>query len=127
MAGKKPWSGEDASDEDQEAWRERGAEFDAERAELDGRIREARRFVTGFTEWSPAPDAPASISFNRLIPLRVSRGDAIEIRVDEMDPFYDDLMGRHVVELRAERLERGITFAAARVRSLDVQFRRVPD
>jgi len=116
---------DDASDEAKAAYRERIDGFQAETRDLNRRIAEVTRFVSSSTEWLPAPDTAATLYYNRPIPLRVYRGDTLEIRVDEVDPLFNEVMGRRVIELTRERLEIGLTLRDGYVASLDIRFQPV--
>lgn len=122
-----PTPPEDASDEAKAAYGERIDGFAAQTRSLDRRIADASAFVWSSTDWLPAPNAATTLYYNRLVPLRVYRGDTLEIRVDEVDPLDSETMGRFRVELDAERLALGVTLRDAYVTALDIQFRRVPE
>lgn len=116
---------EDASDETKAAYRDRLDSFAAQTRSLDRRIADASAFVWSSTDWLPAPNTATTLYYNRLVPLRVYRGDTLEIRVDEVDPLFSETMGRLLVELDAERLALGVTLRDAYVTALDIQFRQV--
>ena len=116
---------DDASDEAKVAYRNRIGGFIAETRGLDRRIADAAAFVSSSTDWLPAPNTATTLYYNRLIPLRVYRGDTLEIRVDEVDPVFSETMGRLRIDLDAERLALGLTLRNAYVTALEIQFRQV--